>query len=78
MRRALVAGLAALVLALPGCGRIGPVKQPGPREAITYPRAYPRYTDLPNPNAANQPAARAVPLQAGPSGDLSIPGVTPR
>lgn len=34
--------LAALALA--GCGRLGPPRQPGPAAAITYPRTYPAPT----------------------------------
>ena len=39
-RRALIA-LAAVLAAAVACGRAGPPRQPGPREAITYPRLYP-------------------------------------
>lgn len=36
------AALAAAALApLGACGRAGPPRQPGPKEAITYPRPYP-------------------------------------
>ena len=76
MRRALAGGLAALVLALPGCGRIGPVKQPGPREAITYPRAYPKYTDLPGkPSALPKPPG---PPAGTPTVEQLVPGLSPR
>ena len=44
------AAFAALVLAVPlaGCGKVGPPRQPGPREVITYPRVYPA-PDRPQP-----------------------------
>jgi len=29
------------VVALAGCGRVGPPRPPGPTEAITFPRLYP-------------------------------------
>jgi predicted small lipoprotein YifL len=38
--RALLIILAASV-PLAACGRVGPPRPPGPKEAITYPRAYP-------------------------------------
>lgn len=35
-------GLPLMALALlAGCGRVGPVRPPGPPDNITYPRAYP-------------------------------------
>lgn len=46
MRRAVLL-LALLPLALDGCGRSGPPRPPGPREAITHPRAYPAPDPLP-------------------------------
>jgi Prokaryotic lipoprotein-attachment site len=39
MTRIILACLALVALA--GCGRTGPPRPPGPREAIIYPRAYP-------------------------------------
>lgn len=30
-----------LAVLMAGCGRIGPVRPPGPPDRITYPRAYP-------------------------------------
>jgi predicted small lipoprotein YifL len=38
--RALCVLLAAATL-LAACGRVGPVRPPGPRDQITYPRTYP-------------------------------------
>ncbi len=38
--RALCVLLAAATL-LAACGRVGPVRPPGPPEQITYPRVYP-------------------------------------
>lgn len=35
------------LLPLAGCGRAGPPRVPGPREAVTYPRAYPAPDPLP-------------------------------
>lgn len=35
-------GLPLMALALlAGCGRVGPVRPPGPADRITYPRGYP-------------------------------------
>jgi hypothetical protein len=59
--------LALLAAALPllaACGRAGPPRPPGPREAITYPRVYPAPETAPVPPA---PAA-AVPQPAPPAG----------
>ncbi len=39
MKTILLVTIAALALA--ACGRVGPVKPPGPASDITYPRAYP-------------------------------------
>ncbi|WP_235913706.1 LPS translocon maturation chaperone LptM [Teichococcus coralli] len=36
-----LAVLLALTLALAACGRMGPVRPPGPPEQVTYPRTYP-------------------------------------
>jgi len=38
--RAVLGGL-ALALLLAACGKVGPVRPPGPPEEITYPRSYP-------------------------------------
>jgi hypothetical protein len=46
----------ATLLPLAGCGRAGPPRPPGPREAIIYPRAYPK-PDAP-PAPAPPPATR--------------------
>ncbi|SHJ99180.1 hypothetical protein SAMN02745194_03910 [Roseomonas rosea] len=35
--------LLAAALALAACGRVGPVRSPGPADAIIYPRAYPHF-----------------------------------
>ena len=40
MTRLLCALLATLALAA-ACGKVGPVRPPGPAEAVTYPRSYP-------------------------------------
>ena len=56
-RRMALALLALLPLV--GCGRAGPPRTPGPREAITYPRAYPAPDPLPPmtlPPQARSPA----------------------
>lgn len=44
--------LAAALPLLAACGRAGPPRPPGPREAITYPRVYPAPEPPPAPNAA--------------------------
>ena len=62
--RALVA-LAAL-LALPACGRVGPVRAKGPPSEIIYPRAYPYI-----------PPARAVAPEAPPAGAPASTGELP-
>jgi len=36
-----LAGLAALVLLLAACGRVGEIRPPGPPEQVTFPRTYP-------------------------------------
>ena len=60
IRLGMKAGVALLALAvllpLAGCGRAGPPRPPGPKEAITYPRAYPQPDPLPVPAPA--PATR--------------------
>ncbi len=40
MTRAALAALAVLLLAA-SCGKVGPVRAPGPADAITHPRQYP-------------------------------------
>lgn len=40
MIRALALLLAALLLA-GACGKVGPIRPPGPQEQVTYPRTYP-------------------------------------
>lgn len=48
MTRAMLALLLAAALPLlAGCGRAGPPRPPGPREAIIYPRVYPAPDPLP-------------------------------
>lgn len=54
--------LAAALPLLAACGRAGPPRPPGPREAITYPRIYP----APEPLPAAPPAA--IPQPAPPAG----------
>ena len=46
--------LAATLPLLAACGRAGPPRPPGPREAITYPRVYPAPEPLP-PSGAVRP-----------------------
>lgn len=41
--KASVLGALALVLLLGACGKIGPIKPPGPADQITYPRPYPSH-----------------------------------
>jgi predicted small lipoprotein YifL len=36
-----VLGALALALLLGACGKVGPVRPPGPPEQVTYPRMYP-------------------------------------
>ncbi|MFM2149690.1 MAG: hypothetical protein RLZZ187_1996 [Pseudomonadota bacterium] len=36
-----LAGLAALVLLIAACGRVGDIRPPGPPEQVTFPRTYP-------------------------------------
>jgi predicted small lipoprotein YifL len=40
-RFAALALLLALATLAAACGRVGPVRPPGPAEQITYPRTYP-------------------------------------
>jgi len=37
----LVCALLATLLAAAACGKVGPIRAPGPPEEITYPRTYP-------------------------------------
>ncbi len=39
-RRAALGALAVLLL-LAACGKVGPVRPPGPADQVTYPRMYP-------------------------------------
>lgn len=36
-----ILGALALALLLAACGKVGPVRPPGPADQITYPRPYP-------------------------------------
>jgi predicted small lipoprotein YifL len=36
-----VLGALALLLLLGACGKVGPVRPPGPADQVTYPRLYP-------------------------------------
>ncbi|WP_255569240.1 hypothetical protein [Roseomonas alba] len=38
-----VLGALALALLLAACGKVGPVRPPGPPDQITYPRLYPSH-----------------------------------
>ena len=60
--------LAAALPLLAACGRAGPPRPPGPREAITYPRIYPAPESAPVPPA---PAA-AVPQPAPPASEVPL------
>jgi hypothetical protein len=51
-RAALALLLAATLPLLAGCGRAGPPRPPGPREAVTYPRVYPAPEPLRPPPAS--------------------------
>ena len=58
-------GGALLVVAmLAGCGRAGPPRVPGPKEAVTYPQTYPQYAPLPKPD----PASGTAPASQPPAG----------
>jgi predicted small lipoprotein YifL len=57
--------------ALAGCGRVGPPRQPGPREAIVFPRTYPQ-PDPPRPGDA-RPGTPALPAPAAAAPGPSIP-----
>ena len=65
MTRAALAALAVLLLAA-GCGKVGPVRPPGPASAITYPRQYPApETPLrPATGSTPRPAAESTPRPA--------------
>ena len=60
--------LAAALPLLAACGRAGPPRPPGPREAITYPRIYPAPESAPVPPA---PAA-AIPQPSVPAPGLPL------
>ena len=69
MTRAVLALLLAASLPLlAGCGRAGPPRPPGPREAITYPRIYPAPESAPVPPAPSE----AVPQRAPPSSEMPV------
>jgi hypothetical protein len=53
IRALALVGLAALA----ACGRVGPPHAPGPKEAIIYPRAFPRYPPQPLPQGPPAPKA---------------------
>lgn len=57
-----VVALTLTLLMLGACGRVGAVRPPGPREAITYPRIYP----APDPPPAAVQSRPAPPTNAGP------------
>jgi predicted small lipoprotein YifL len=59
MIRPLLALLALTTLV--ACGRAGPPRVPGPKEAVTYPQAYPQYAPLPKPDPATQTAPASQP-----------------
>ena len=48
------------VLALAGCGRVGPPRAPGPASEVTYPRAYPALD--PNRLGTANPAPTTPPV----------------
>lgn len=48
---------AGALLALAGCGRVGPIRAPGPASEIVYPRPYPY---LPRDAAATRDASQGV------------------
>ena len=45
-----VLGTLALTLLLAACGKVGPVRAPGPPSEITYPRQYPSPPPSPTQN----------------------------
>jgi len=59
-----------LVLLAAACGKVGPVRAPGPPEAVTYPRQYPAPDRRPDGSAA--PAA--IPA----SGPVELPTMIDR
>ncbi|MDB5373399.1 MAG: hypothetical protein JWP04_2041 [Belnapia sp.] len=66
-----IAVLLALAVPLAGCGRAGPPRPPGPREQLTYPRAYPAPDALPAP-------LRLAPPDTAPLAPLGrVPGSAP-
>jgi hypothetical protein len=62
MTRVALATLAVLLLAA-GCGKVGPVRPPGPASAITYPRQYPAAETPPTSTteALPRPAVESMP-----------------
>ncbi|MCK8787914.1 hypothetical protein M0638_26520 [Roseomonas sp. NAR14] len=59
-----------LSLGLAGCGKVGPVRAPGPPAEIVYPRSYPVYP----PRHGQQPAAPPAPLTGAAPGSGGIGG----
>ncbi|UPY39431.1 hypothetical protein [Sediminicoccus sp. KRV36] len=59
MRALLLTVAASLVLV--ACGRMGPVRPPGPREAVTYPRGYPAPTAKDREELNERRAAQGLP-----------------
>jgi len=55
----LLAGMGAL-LALSACGRVGPIRPPGPPSEIIYPRAYPYFPPGTQPGAGTVPPPAAT------------------
>ena len=47
----------AAALALPACGRVGPVRAKGPASEIVYPRAYPYFPPAPSAAPPASPAS---------------------
>ncbi|NMJ41199.1 hypothetical protein GWK16_08105 [Roseomonas sp. JC162] len=70
MSRAALAVL-GLVLLAAACGKVGPVRAPGPQEAITYPRQYPA--------PERRPDGTVAPATTPTTGPTAMPTmVTPR
>jgi hypothetical protein len=75
---ALLPALAAPLL-LAGCGRAGPPRPPGPREAVTYPRVYPAPDPAPPvPPPAALPAPPVLAPAPPPVPPPLPPGPVPR
>ncbi len=67
--KALPLALLVLPLALAACGRVGPVRAPGPPERIVYPRLYPYVppvsgTAAPAPDSASPGQGQGSPVPA--------------